>query len=149
MGFFEKMLVSIPSNSYIFIAAVVAIVCLLFVNASNKKIDKSFEQWKIENNYSNAVYKVLTIAYSLFVNLITIFPLLGMFGTVASLLELNFMDDNALLNSRNSFFDALTSTAWGIVFAIIFKVINAFISNHAEDNIEKVSELINNKAEKR
>ena len=111
MGFFEKMLVSIPSNSYIFIAAVVAIVCLLFVNASNKKIDKSFEQWKIENNYSNAVYKVLTIAYSLFVNLITIFPLLGMFGTVASLLELNFMDDNALLNSRNSFFDALTSTA--------------------------------------
>ena len=149
MGFFEKMLVSIPSNSYIFIAAVVAIVCLLFVNASNKKIDKSFEQWKIENNYSNAVYKVLTIAYSLFVNLITIFPLLGMFGTVASLLELNFMDDNALLNSRNSFFDALTSTAWGILFAIFFKVINAFISNHAEDNIEKVSELINNKAEKR
>ena len=149
MGFFEKMLVSIPSNSYIFIASVVAIVCLLFVNASNKKIDKSFEQWKIENNYSNAVYKVLTIAYSLFVNLITIFPLLGMFGTVASLLELNFMDDNALLNSRNSFFDALTSTAWGIVFAIIFKVFNAFISNHAEDNIEKVSELINNKAEKR
>ena len=69
-----------------------------------------------------------------------------MFGTVKSLLELNFTDENAILNARNSFFDALTSTAWGIVFAILFKLVNAVISKHAEDNIEKITELISNKA---
>lgn len=149
MGFIEKMLVSIPENWYIFLAAMGAVVCLFFVDNSNKKIDESFELWKNQNFYSSMIYKRLTIAYSLFVTLITIFPLLGMFGTVVALLRLNFVDENAVLNARNNFFDALTSTAWGILFAIVFKVFNAFLSNHAEDNIGKVSELINNKAEKR
>ncbi|MBR3077129.1 MAG: MotA/TolQ/ExbB proton channel family protein [Oscillospiraceae bacterium] len=146
MNYFEKMLASIGEDWYIFFCMLLALTCLLLIHISNKRIDRSFDLWKSENFYSNHIYKMLTISYSLFVTLITIFPLLGMFGTVKSLLELNFMDENAILNARNSFFDALTSTAWGIVFAIIFKLVNAVVSKHAEDNIEKVSELINNKA---
>lgn len=146
MGFFGKMLASVGADWYIFLCAFVCVVCLIVIRRSNKKIDRSFELWKSENYYSNFIYKALTLSSSIFVTLITIFPLLGMFGTVKSLLALNIMDDNAILNARNSFFDALTSTAWGIIFAVIFKVINAVITKHTEDNIEKVSGLISGKA---
>lgn len=146
MGFFGKMLASVSEDWYIFFCALLSLVCLVVIRVSNKKVDRSFELWKSENYYSNFIYKALTLSYSVFVTLITIFPLLGMLGTVKSLLVLNFADDNAILNARNSFFDALTSTAWGIIFAIIFKVVNAVISKHTDDNIEKVSELINGKA---
>ena len=146
MSFFGKMLSSILEDWYIFLAALVCVGCLIVIRLSNKKIDRSFELWKSENFYSNFIYKSLSLSYSIFVTLITIFPLLGMFGTVKSLLVLNFMDENAILDARNSFFDALTSTAWGIIFAILFKVINAVVSKHTEDNVEKVSGLINGKA---
>ena len=146
MSFFGKMLASVGTDWYIFVSAAICVACLVVIRLSNKKIDRSFELWKSENYYSNFIYKALTLSSSIFVTLITIFPLLGMFGTVKSLLALNFMDENAILNARNSFFDALTSTAWGIIFAVIFKVINAVISKHTEDNIEKISGLISGKA---
>ena len=146
MGFFGKMLASVGADWYIFLCALVCVGCLIVIRLSNKKIDRSFELWKSENYYSNFIYKTLTLSDSIFVTLITIFPLLGMLGTVKSLLVLNFADENAILNARNSFFDALTSTAWGIIFAIIFKVVNAVISKHTEDNIEKMTELISRKA---
>ena len=57
--------------------------------------------------------RILEILYALFTTMITIFPLLGMFGTVAGLLGLDFDD---LENIKNNFFVALTSTAWGIIF---------------------------------
>ena len=146
MSFLEKMFSSILEDWYIFFCAFIAAACLVAIRLSNKKVDKSFELWKSENHYSNFIYKALTLSYSLFVTLITIFPLLGMLGTVKSLLVLNFGDENAILNARSSFFDALTSTAWGIIFAILFKVVNAVICKHTEDNIDKVSELISRKA---
>lgn len=149
MSFIGKLFASIPTDWYIFLFALIAVGCLFAIRFSNKTVDRSFDLWKSENYYSNFIYKALTLSYSLFVTLITIFPLLGMFGTVRALLSLNLGDETTILNARNSFFDALTSTAWGIIFAIIFKVVNAVISKHAEDNIEKMSELINNKADKR
>lgn len=149
MSFHEKLFTSIPTDWYIFVCALLAVGCLFAIRFSNKTVDRSFELWKSENYYSNFIYKTLTLAYSVFVTLITIFPLLGMFGTVKALLNLNLTDESTILNARNSFFDALTSTAWGIIFAVIFKVVNAVISKHAEDNIAKMSELINNKADKR
>ena len=149
MSFIGKLFASIPTDWYIFLFALIAVGCLFAIRFSNKTVDRSFDLWKSENYYSNFIYKALTLSYSLFVTLITIFPLLGMFGTVRALLSLNLGDETTILNARNSFFDALTSTAWGIIFAIIFKVVNAVISKYAEDNIEKMSELINNKADKR
>ena len=146
MGFFGKMMASIAEDWYIFFCAFLAVVCLFVIRVSNKRVDRSFELWKSENHYSNFIYRALTLSDSVFITLITIFPLLGMLGTVKSLLVLNFGDENAILSARNSFFDALTSTAWGIIFAIIFKVVNAVIAKHTEDNIEKVSGLISGKA---
>ncbi|MCR5022340.1 MULTISPECIES: MotA/TolQ/ExbB proton channel family protein [Ruminococcus] len=74
--------------------------------------------------------------YSLFVNLTGIFPLLGILGTVVSLLGL--VADNT--NVTGNFYGALTSTFWGLVFAIIFKFLDGIVSAKIEDN-EKSVEL--------
>lgn len=56
---------------------------------------------------------------NVFVNVTSLFPLLGILGTVLSLL--NMLDAGA--NFDSGFYAALTSTLWGLVFAIIFKAI--------------------------
>jgi biopolymer transport protein ExbB/TolQ len=73
--------------------------------------------------------------YSLFVNLTGIFPLLGILGTVISLLGL--VADNT--NVTGNFYGALTSTFWGLVFAIIFKFLDGMISAKIEDNEKSVA----------
>ncbi len=57
--------------------------------------------------------------YNIFVNVTSLFPLLGILGTVWSLL--NMLKIGA--NFDSGFYAALTSTFWGLVFAIIFKAI--------------------------
>ncbi|MDE6777473.1 MAG: MotA/TolQ/ExbB proton channel family protein, partial [Oscillospiraceae bacterium] len=73
--------------------------------------------------------------YSLFVNAIAIFPLLGMLGTVFALLKLSSGSDMLI----NNFYGALTSTWWGLVFAVIFKILDAFVSAKVEANEKAVS----------
>lgn len=72
--------------------------------------------------------------YSLFVNLTGIFPLLGILGTVISLLGM--VGD--MTNVQDNFYGALTSTFWGLVFAIIFKFLDGIISAKIEDNEKNV-----------
>lgn len=72
--------------------------------------------------------------YSLFVNLTGIFPLLGILGTVISLL--NMVSD--MENVQGNFYGALTSTFWGLVFAIIFKFLDGIISAKIDDNEKNV-----------
>ena len=74
--------------------------------------------------------------YSLFVNLTGIFPLLGILGTVISLLGM--VSDMTDISSN--FYGALTSTFWGLVFAIVFKILDGVISATIEDN-EKTVQL--------
>lgn len=73
--------------------------------------------------------------YSVFVNLTGIFPLLGILGTVVSLLGL--VADTSDI-TRN-FYGALTSTFWGLVFAIVFKFLDGVISAKIEDNEKSVA----------
>lgn len=73
--------------------------------------------------------------YSVFVNLTGIFPLLGILGTVVSLLGL--VSDTA--NITGNFYGALTSTFWGLIFAIIFKFLDGIISAKIEDNEKNVA----------
>ena len=68
--------------------------------------------------------------YSLFANFITIFPLLGLLGTVISLVMV--AGDGGFENAHDSFMMSLTSTFWGIVFAIGFKVCDSTVSAKAE-----------------
>ena len=56
----------------------------------------------------------LSIFYTLFTTFISIFPLLGMFGTVQALVGLDLTGE--MDGVKQHFFEALTSTAWGIIF---------------------------------
>ena len=72
--------------------------------------------------------------YSLFVNLTGIFPLLGILGTIISLLGMV----NDMSDIQGNFYGALTSTFWGLVFAIIFKIFDGIVSAKIEDNEKNV-----------
>ncbi len=76
--------------------------------------------------------------YSIFANLTAIFPLLGILGTVVSLLPMVA----ELTDMQQNFFAALTSTFWGLVFAIIFKLLDGFLSARLEDNDKNVNLLL-------
>ena len=73
--------------------------------------------------------------YSIFVNMTGIFPLLGILGTVVSLLGLVADDTDVTGN----FYGALTSTFWGLIFAIAFKFMDGIISAKIEDNEKTVA----------
>ncbi len=74
--------------------------------------------------------------YTLYVNITGIFPLLGILGTVISLLGMVGEDSEV----TGHFFAALTSTFWGLVFAIIFKFADGFVSPKLDDG-ERAAEL--------
>lgn len=85
--------------------------------------------------------------YSIYVNLTGIFPLLGILGTVVSLLGL--VSDTG--NITGNFYGALTSTFWGLIFAIIFKFLDGVTSAKIEDNEKNVALYLerNNSAAKK
>ena len=82
--------------------------------------------------------KKTEVFYTVFVNITAVFPLLGILGTVVSLLPMvaNMAD------MQNNFFAALTSTFWGLVFSIIFKMLDSLISSRIEDNDRNVTLLL-------
>lgn len=76
--------------------------------------------------------------YSVFANLTAIFPLLGILGTVISLLPMVA----EMADMSQNFFAALTSTFWGLVFAIAFKLLDGFLAARIEDNDKNVKLLL-------
>ncbi len=78
-------------------------------------------------------------SYTLFVNLTSVFPLMGILGTVISLLPM-VRQLGDLSAQTGLFFSALTSTFWGIVFAILFKAFNGFLEAEL-DYCNKLTDL--------
>lgn len=76
--------------------------------------------------------------YAVFANITAIFPLMGILGTVISLLPMVA----ELSDMQQNFFAALTSTFWGLVFAIIFKLLDGFLSSRLEDNDKNLNLLL-------
>ncbi len=68
-------------------------------------------------------YRKVAGKYTLYENIAAVFPLLGILGTVLSLIPLV----NSESIQTELFFAALTSTLWGIVFAIIYKTLNGIL----------------------
>lgn len=71
--------------------------------------------------------------YVFFINICAIFPLMGLLGTVLSLIPMVGTLETEL------FFLALTSTFWGIIFAIIFKALNGILQARVEEGNELVN----------
>ena len=140
MSFGEKIWKSLfTSDIYILVFVIFALICLILTLLFNHDINSNMKKWECEKFYKKRINFGLNVSYTLFVTLISIFPLLGMFGTVKALLELDLSNID---NAKNNFFDALTSTTWGIIFAVIFKLVNAFIATSVENNIQKLADLI-------
>ncbi|MCM1314879.1 MAG: MotA/TolQ/ExbB proton channel family protein [Muribaculaceae bacterium] len=134
------------------LAAVTAVECFFLIDSTNKLHramnanifvpDGKRSQEEAENDISRlSETKVVEMRdrsaglYSVFVNLTGIFPLLGMLGTITSLLGL--VADTS--DVTGNFYGALTSTFWGLVFAIIFKFIDGVISARVDDNEKSVA----------
>ncbi len=70
--------------------------------------------------------------YALYANLTAIFPLLGIFGTVCSLLNLSDLEDMS-----TSFSIALDTTVWGLIFAMGFKLADSAISSKLDRALDE------------
>lgn len=131
----------------IFITAVITAVVYIFLKISVDRLyDKIHKDvfvtygtdFQIENISETTLQKMRekeSGRYSIFVNLTGIFPLLGILGTVTSLLSL--VADTS--DITGNFYGALTSTFWGLIFAIIFKFLDGVISARIDENEKNIA----------
>ena len=78
-----------------------------------------------------------SMMYSFFANITAVFPLLGILGTVMSLMNLSGTDDLSA-----NFSSALLTTFLGLVAAIIFKIMDAGIASRLERALDESDYLI-------
>ena len=134
---------SIIKNDIIILGfAIICAIIMIVSFALAKSVDKRKKDWIRQRNstFTKYILNGLRVFYTLFVTLITIFPLLGMLGTVFGLLGLDLATGD-MENIKNNFFIALTSTAWGIIFSVIFKVCHALVADFIEEQIEVAKKL--------
>ncbi|MBQ5335038.1 MAG: MotA/TolQ/ExbB proton channel family protein [Oscillospiraceae bacterium] len=113
-------------------------VLMFYVRLKAKDVARWFEEAPASRSLTalTGSRRRLSIVYTLFTTFISIFPLLGMFGTVQALVGLDLTGE--MEGVKQHFFEALTSTAWGIIFAVIFKVLHAaFAAHDAEEMLAK------------
>ena len=134
----------------IFITAGINLGVFLYANSrANRLYDATHPTAKTIVKISEAklvdMRKSSAAAYSMYINITSIFPLLGILGTVLALLEM--AED--MTNVQMNFFAALTSTLWGLVFAIIYKLIDGRLSSIIEDNEKTVAFYLDRTTAKR
>ncbi len=144
--FLLEMLKSIFSphgDLYILFAAAATVGVMLRILAVRREIIEEMEKMPDNPDWAETDRRRLNKWYTMFLTLISIFPLLGMFGTVAALLNLDFSDLAGSLDSvKTDFFRALTSTAWGIVFSVTFKLINSWFFFDVEDIYAEIDDIV-------
>lgn len=143
MNAFKILFGTILGNDfYIFFAAIMTSVVFLAVRSFAKVIKRDMKAIIKEGNklYAKRLYNWTSRGYTIFITLISIFPLLGMFGTVCGLLGLDLAAGN-MENIKANFFIALTSTAWGIIFSILYKILHAFFADEIESCIEAIKKV--------
>ena len=76
--------------------------------------------------------------HNVFSQLIPIFPLMGILGTVAGLmLEVNSQDINGMMASMDT---ALSSTFFGLIFAILLKFVDAIFPSRIIEDVDVMLE---------
>ncbi len=76
---------------------------------------------------------------SILVTVMSVFPLLGILGTIISLLRMVDLGSQEVLIN---FTTALTSTFWGLVFAILFKGLTSSLLAQSDQNSENFELLV-------
>ncbi|MDA3847033.1 MAG: MotA/TolQ/ExbB proton channel family protein [Vallitaleaceae bacterium] len=106
----------------------------------DKVLLKVHKDKTIDLHYIRQLKEKETKLVHLFTSISNIFPLLGILGTIISLIRLvTFSGSEIIVN----FTTALTSTFWGLVGAIIFKAIGGVINSRIETNHEMITILFN------
>ena len=153
MSFWSKFghAVSPYYNVIICVFAVITALVAVMLHQNRQAVDNEIYDWEASSDNPYNVdrvdkifesYRKINSSYTLFITLISIFPMLGMLGTVLALLGLDMSTADAISSAKNNFFGALTSTAWGIIFAVVFKIINARYFADVEDLIQRHLALI-------
>lgn len=143
-SFGDVMLESLPDNWFIIAACVLAIVALASSVVWARNVNKHFDRSN-GGDLKRDTYYWLDISYTVFVTTISMFPLFGMLGTVISLIGLGnvFQTSGSDMSEiKSEFFFALTSTAWGIIFSLLFKFINALLQPFIENQIDKAKKVL-------
>lgn len=140
-------------DGIIFVFAAVTLCVYIKAGRENRKLLSYFDEVTVKRKENDRVPETLKKPekiseaelmevhfgqdkfYGFFVNLVSIFPLLGMIGTVLALLSLDLSADNGSITSN--FFGALTSTFWGAVFGTVFKIADSAVSTRIEMANEK------------
>lgn len=140
-GFWSIMTKSLFSDDwYILLACVCEIIFWSITCYICKSSRKAITQ-KSEKDFKQYSYSTLAVPYNIFLCIISIFPLLGMFGTVQALIEIDFSSPS--VDMKSNFFHALTSTAWGIIFSIVFKIIHSVKQTSIETQLSKLEIMMN------
>ena len=106
-----------------------------------KRFDKKITEGS-ETAFKKEMYRWLDVPYTVFIVLISLFPLMGMLGTVSALLTLDI--SGASEGLKSNVFRALDTTGMGLIFAIVFKFANAFLQPHIEERIAKAKKMLEN-----
>lgn len=80
---------------------------------------------------------IAAACYTLYTNITALFPLLGIFGTVVSLMKSSGAD-----TLPDNFSMALTTTAAGLIAAMFFKILDSFISSRLDRALDDADYLI-------
>lgn len=104
-----------------------------------RRFDKQITKGS-EMAFKKELYHWLDIPYTVFIVLISLFPLVGMLGTVSALLTLDI--SAATDGLKSNFFQALDTTGMGLIFAIVFKFANAFLQPQIEERITKAKKML-------
>ena len=131
----------ISNDRIILLAAIAALVCFIVPLVLKWVIINELKNKKRSDKTALKRHAVVASkAYTIFLTIISIFPLLGMLGTVNGLLGLDLASGD-MENIKNNFFIALTSTAWGIIFSIIFKILDAVFLEGIENVVDPLKKL--------
>lgn len=114
-----------------FILFVATIKCS---NSFGGYLDRDIESGVCKRDELKKRHKKQETVYALYLNFTSAFPLLGMIGTIYSLLKLDLSGGAEVISG--SFLIALTSTLLGAVFGLLFKVLDSFLSPQIEENNE-------------
>ncbi len=133
---------SIFSNDFIILIVAITTFVFFMITVVLRKVIINERKNPNRSDNKNLLYHaaVASKTYTIFITFISIFPLLGMLGTVFGLLGLDLASGD-MENIKNNFFIALTSTAWGIIFSVIYKIADALFLDDIERQIESVREL--------
>ncbi len=153
MNVIQQMLQNIAKTDWVvLIGLLFTIPSYIAIHRVRGKLRKKLKKMPDNPDWAEDLRIDLNRAYSVFTSSITLYPLLGMFGTVISLISVGDVDFSQAAESLNSikgdFFTALTSTAWGIIFAAIFKVVNSFVQPKVEDDMKVITSLVDDLKEK-